>query len=116
MVKVVAAVRPVPPSALTVPPLSVTVPPTASLSFWPAAFTFTTKVEPAAKLAFPVTLRVVKVVPGVSTPGATVPPDCTVKDFAVPEPPKTPPLTVTSEFAIEPVTASVPAMTLVGPV
>ena len=57
-------------------------------------------------------------VPGVSTPGATVPPLCTVKVLLVePDPPKTPPfMTVTSDTsAPEVVKASVPAMIVVGP-
>ena len=61
-------------------------PPTLSLSLDMAdgcPLIFTTKVDPEAKVALPVTLSIAKVVPGVSTPGATVPPLCTVKDLLV---------------------------------
>ena len=105
---------PVPASTCTVPPVKVAVPVTRSLSFWPAGLMLTRKVEPGAKLALPVTLSVVK---GVSAPGATVPPDCATRPPTVPEPASVPPFdTVAIEFAIDPVTARVPTVTVVGPV
>ena len=84
-----------------------------SLSFWPAGSMFTAKNEPAANDAVPATFRVEK---GVSAPGATVPPLLTIRPPIVPDPPIVAPDSTVAVETIEPVTASAPALTSVGPV
>ncbi len=68
--------------------------------------------EPAAKLRLPLTVSV-----PIELPGASTPPAETLVVPTVPEPPSVPPLfTVTFELAIEPLTRSVPPLTVVAPV